>query len=522
LTEERHVHLIMGSGIGWLDIERDGWPDLYCCQGATFPVGNDAGPTSNPPTDTLYRNQSGDAFLDVTARTGIHNTSYSMGIAVADYDNDGFADLCVTGYEQISLYHNEGDGCFTRVPLPNDQQPGRFSASAAWSDIDADGDLDLYVANYAQLGPEDYPICERTEKGRSIHVTCHPSQFDPVHDLLYLNTGAGGFEEVGAAAGITQADPRPGLGVVAADLDEDGDVDFYVANDTYPNQLWENEGNGHFIDLGATSGTATNRHGSREAGMGIAPGDADGNGKLDLFVTNYFNETNTFYRNEGSLLFTDTTEELGLGAPSRSRLGFGTSFADFDSDGWQDLIVANGHVQDRLHELDRDEPFAQLLMLLHNQQGRRFREVTAGAGNYFRKPHVARSTAIADYDQDGDADVALNCLNDSVALLKNETLPQGNWVAFELIGINSNRSAVGAVLQLSFDGRTLVRSLHAGSGYLSSDESRILVGAADAEEVTAQIDWPGGARETWGPLRTNRSWRLIQGMGSEPIKEAIK
>jgi len=250
--------------------------------------------------------------------------------------------------------------------------------------------------------------------------------------------------------------------------------------------------------------------------MGIAPGDADGNGEFDLFVTNYHNETNTFYRNQSSLLFADVTEELGLGAPSRARLGFGTSFADFDNDGWLDLIVANGHVQDRLQELNRDEPFAQLPMLLHNQRGRRFREVTAGAGDYFRNPHVARSTAIADYDRDGDDDIVVNNLNDAAALLKNESA-KSNWIRIELIGVNSNRCAVGAILRLDLAERTIVRCLHAGSGYLSTDEATMLIGVGPAEEVRrVSVDWPGGQRETWESLRTNRTWRLIEGTASEP------
>lgn len=513
LTEQRHLHLFMGSGIGWLDFDRNGFPDLYCCQGAAL-QGEEP---KDRRGDTLFMNRSGTAFTDVTRRSNLPNVGYSMGVAAADYNNDGFADLCVSGYGENYLLLNYGDGCFTRVPLPSGQRPGRLSASCTWADFDDDGNLDLFITNYAQLGPDDYPTCEHTAAGVTIPISCHPANFKAVHDLLYRSTGRGDFEDVSVKAGIVADEPRAGLGVVAADLDSDGDTDFYVANDTTPNHLWENQGDGQFLDRASDAGTARNRFGATEAGMGLVVGDIIGNGRMDLFVTNYYGESNTLYRNEGNLLFTDITDEIGLGAPSRARLGFGTSLADFDNDGWLDLLVANGHVQDRLWEIGRDEPFAQLPLLFHHDRGSRFQNVSDGAGDYFRTPRVARSTAVADFDGDHDLDVAINCLNGPSVLLQNEFDVREHWLQVELIGVESNRSGIGAELRLEVGNRTIVRCLQAGSGYLSCDDATLLIGLGPFAEVRRlTVAWPNGRQEVWNSLSADRRWRFVEGCG-EPV-----
>lgn len=515
LTEQRHVHLSMGSGVGWIDFDHDGWPDLYCCQGATYSTDGRASRVNDLPADSLFRNQSGDSFLVVSGHTGLSNTNYSMGIAAADYDNDGFTDLCITGYERNWLYHNQGDGTFTIVEFPGQASPGRLSASCAWADVDADGDLDLFIANYAKLGPNNYPICDYTGAGKTIHIVCHPSFLEAVPDLLYRNMGDGRLVEFSEKAGTRAGEARQGLGVVAADLDADGDTDFYVANDTTENHLWQNQGSGQFDERAGDSGTSTNKHGAREAGMGVAIGDVDGNGTLDLFVANYFDETNTLYRNEGGLLFTDVTDEMGLGAPSRLRLAFGASFADFDNDGWLDVLAANGHVHDRLHEIGRSGSFAQLPQVFHNDRGSRFRDVSTSAGPYFREPHVGRGTAIADYDRDGDADVAISQLNSEAALLQNDVEGIGDWLQVELIGIESNRDGIGAALRIDLGDRVLVRSVQAGGSYLSCEERTVLIGLGSLDKVReVMVVWPGGRRESWNDLPANRLWRLAEGTGT--------
>jgi hypothetical protein len=509
LTEQRHLHLVMGSGVGWFDFDRDGWADLYCCQGASHEGAVDRDESAR--TNTFYQNRGGDTFSDVTRHASLLDTRYSMGIGAADYDNDGFVDLCVTGYGANTLLHNNGDGTFTRVELP-ESVPGALSASCTWGDVDADGNLDLLITNYARLDPEDYPLCDHTADGKTIHIACHPSQLDRLPDLLYRNSGTGQFADFTDAAGIDGAGLQ-GLGSISADLDQDGDMDFFVANDSTPNHLWENLGEGRFTDRGADSGTATNRYGEREAGMGVAVGDVDGNGLLDLFLTHFYHESNTLYRNEGGLLFTDVTDEMGLGAPSRPRLAFGASLADFDNDGWLDLLVANGHIHDRLVEIGRDQPFAQLPQAFRNDGGTRFLDVSAACGDYFRETHLGRGMAVADYDRNGRMNVAINHLNGELALLHN-TADVGHWLRVELIGTRTNRDGVGAWLQIDLGDRVLVRGVQAGGSYLSCDERAIVVGMGQhdhAAEVT--VVWPGGRRESWTSLSANRLWQLTEGTG---------
>jgi hypothetical protein len=515
-TEQRHTHLTYGSGVGWLDFDRDGWPDLYFCQGATYRPGTTEAAPASPadPSNALFRNRQDGTFVEVTEPAGLLEATYSMGVAAADYDNDGFADLCVTGYGENVLYHNNGDGTFCQQRLPQGQSPGRLSASCAWADVDADGNLDLYITNYARLGPENYPLCQHTERGKTMYIDCHPRLLQALTSSLYRNCGDGQFADISAAAGISTAPARCALGVVAADLDDDGDVDFYVSNDTTPNFLWENQGDGTFVDRGVASGTAFNRYGACKAGRGVEAADFHGDGRFDLFVTNFFHEGNTFYRNEGRLLFSDVTPESGLGAPSKLRLGFGTCAADFDQDTFLDLLVVNGHVHDRLHEIGRDEPFAQLPLLFYNERGSRFSEVSAGSGRYFVEPHVGRGAAAADFDRDGDVDVAVNHLNGPAALLRNETTPAGGWLQLELIGIRSNRSGVGAVLTIDLGRQRLVRTRQAGSGYCSCGEERLLIGVGDAVRVQrVSIRWPSGLQESWADLPVNSFRQLVEGTG---------
>jgi hypothetical protein len=289
-----------------------------------------------------------------------------------------------------------------------------------------------------------------------------------------------------------------------------------LANDSTPNFLWENQGDGTLADRGVVSGTALNRYGVSEAGMSVEAADFTGDGRFDLFVTNFFHETNTFYRNEGSLIFTDITPESGLGAPSKLRLGFGTCGLDFDRDAFLDLLVANGHVHDRLHEIGRDEPFAQLPLLFHNEQGTRFHEVSAGSGRYFDEPHVGRGVAAADFDRDGDVDVAVNHLNGPAALLRNDTTPAGGWLQIELVGTRSNRDGIGAVVTIDLGRQTLVRTRQAGVGYCSCGEERLSIGTGDSKDVKrVSIRWPSGRQESWANLSVDTFVTLVEGAGQD-------
>ena len=527
ISREGHIHLYMGSGLAWCDYDRDGWPDMHVNQGTPYP----AAPVAQRQSDRFFRNFGG-KFTDVTTAAGLTDAEHSLGVTAADYDNDGFPDLYVTNFGRNCLYHNNGDGTFTDVAKAAGADTYGLPAGCTWADIDNDGLLDLYVCYYLDVDPArpaDYPVC-RSKRSRAEqdvvvkagasdvkYVTCHPRYQKAQHDVLLHNLGNGKFADISISAGLHTVKPCPGLGVIAADLDDDGDVDFFVANDSVENQLWLNQGGFKFQDVAVSSGTAVNRHVSPQACMGIGVGDIEREGRLDLFVTNYFRETNTFYRNLGGMLFQDVTEELGLASPSRLRLGFGANFIDPDNDGWLDLFVANGHVDDRVQtEFGRqEEPYLQLAQMFVGDRGRRFREISATAGPYFQSPRLGRGTATADYDRDGRVDLAVHNLNLPLALLHNETSQVGQWMSVELIGRRSNRSGVGANVYFRNGSRSLLRPRLAEISYLSTDEERIFVGLGEvkvAEQVT--VRWPNGLVESWKNLPAGANHQLVEGTGT--------
>jgi enediyne biosynthesis protein E4 len=510
LTPERHLHLFMGSGAGWLDYDRDGWPDLYLGQGKSLEVQD--GKTQ--PSNCFLSNSGDGVFRDVTESARLTNTDYSMGVAVGDFDNDGFPDVYVSSYGQNRLYHNNGDASFSEIAGDRHVDDDRFGSSSTWADIDGDGDLDLFVANYLRLDKDNYPLCQHTELGKTYHSGCHPRYQQHEYDILYRNDGNGNFTDITAASGLQSGPARCGLGVIATDLDNDGDVDFYVANDTVHNQLWINDGGGVFTDDALLAGVAVNRIGLAEAGMGLATGDVDGDGLPDLFVTNYFSESNTFYRNEG-FGFTDVTSEYGLAAPSKLRLAFGASLFDVDNDGWLDLFVANGHVHTEQPAMGRNEPFAQLPQIFHNQNGRRFSDVSASSGDYFDRRLVGRASCVSDFDRDGRLDLAVQHLNGSATLLRNKTVSVGRAVQIELVGTESARDGNNAVVLVKAGGRQITRTSIGSSSYLSSSDCRLSIGVGENDVAdSVEVRWPGGRKESWHSLSTAEVHQLIEGTGS--------
>lgn len=515
ISPERHLHLFMGSGLAWADFDRDGVLDLFFCQGAADPRVRPGG----TPAVSLWRGRSGppSGFTESSNAAGFSGQAFANGITIGDFDGDGFADVYVTGVLTAALYCNEGDGTFTDRTADAGIVPWGFGTGCCWTDLDGDGLLDLVSARYIALDPDRYPLCSVEHQGRKVAVSCNPKRLPGSANSLYRNQGDGRFPDVSTASRFLLTPPLQSLGCVAADLDDDGRSEIYIANDTSPNELWRKASTAgiELEEQGLLSGVATNRYGASEAGMGIAVGDIDGDLRLDLYVTNYFDETNTFYRNEGDLLFLDLTEEFGLAAPSRRRLGFGTTLADFDNDGWSDLFVGNGHVQDQLPQLGRaDETLAQLPQILHNRDGRRFADVSSQAGEFFRTPTVARGSAAADFDSDGLVDLAILCMNDRAGLLRNVSEPASAWLAVELVGIVSNRDAVGATVYLKANGRTWRRDRLASASYLSCDGPRLQFGIGTARSIDSLVvRWPGGRCEEFGGGPVNRSVRLLEGSG---------
>ncbi len=514
LSRERHMHLYMGAGLGWLDADRDGELDLLCCQGAPAEFESAAG---EAPGMRLSRGV-GRLFQERSALAGFSGRAYAFGLTIGDYDNDGFPDVFVTGLMTAALYHNNGDGTFTDSTTTAGIVPSGFGAGCCWTDLDHDGNLDLFYVRYIALDLKTYPLCTSVVGKARIPIACSPIGIKGEADSVWLNRGDGGFEDISKRTGVGAAPRRKGLGVAAVDLDDDGKSEIYVANDGNPNDLWVPREKLRFEELGQIAGVAVNRAGFDEASMGIAVGDVDGDLRPDIFVTNFFNETNTLYRNEGQLGFLDVTESFNLAVPSLQRVGFGNTLADFDNDGWPDFLIANGHVMDNVAQVRplKPEPYAQLAQLMQNRSGRRFEDVSRQSGAFFSQPCVGRGTAAADVDGDGRVDVAVLRLNEQAALLRNTTADSGNWVALDLQGRTVNRDAIGATVILRAGKSAWRRDRMSSASYLSCDAATLHVGVGQHQQIDAVlVRWPGGREEEFDPPPINRRSRLVEGTGRE-------
>jgi enediyne biosynthesis protein E4 len=517
LSPERHIHLYMGSGLGWCDIDRDGILDLVLSQGASVETMATANGT---PAVSLWTGTSGN-FVDDSASAGFTGNAYGMGLTIGDLDNDGFPDLFVTGLFAAALYRNNGDGTFQDITASAGIQPQGLGSGACFTDIDHDGLLDLFYVRYIEIQSlKQYPLCSTKVGSKNVTVGCNPNHLAGEADSVYRNRGDGTFADMTAEAGLEAADKRQGLGIVSLDLDDDGQTEFFVANDTSPNDLWVRTERFQLEEHGLLAGLAVGRTGAPKAGMGIAAGDIDGDLKPELYVTNYFREGNSLFRNEGEMLFFDASEELGVAAPSRSRLGFGVTLADFDNDGWSDYLVANGHVHDHIAEIKgKQEPYAQLPQVLHNRAGRRFVDVSTQAGGFFQKPSVLRGTAAADVDGDGRVDVAVLRLNERAALLRNATAGAGQWLAVELLGTESNRDGIGATVVVRCGTMAVRRDRMSTASYLSCDSPVLHFGLGSGKTVDSiTVRWPSGRHEQFPASPMGTRVRLVEGQGT-PISK---
>lgn len=482
VTGLMHLPETMGAGLAWLDYDGDGWQDLYLVQSGPFPSGPVDGPTNR-----LLRNVDGRRFVDVTARAAAGDSGYGQGATAVDLDGDGAVDLVVTNFGPDVLLWNEGDGTFRRDDGMLNERESNWSSSAAAGDADGDGDLDLYVSRYIDYDAVDPPFCGDPETGKRRY--CDPSIFVGLLDRFYVNQGERNLVESAAGAGFSSANGR-GLGLAFVDFDGDLLPDLYVANDLDPNHLFHNRGDGTFDDVSLLSGGAVNRSGKPEAGMGVAVADLDGDLRPELFVTNFDVETNTHYRNMGDLSFSDVSTGSGYGPPSFNMLAFGLGIADFDADGHWDVFLGNGHIFEQPRR-DNTE-FRQPDQLLLGDGAGRLREVRCEL--LLGRRTVTRGVALADYDNDGDADVGLQENGGPAALLRSDTAGR-RWVGARLVGTGGGSEGVGARVELVTGQRTLVRWVQAGDSYQSSSDRRVLFPLAPGEEPTAvTVVWPSGQR----------------------------
>jgi enediyne biosynthesis protein E4 len=478
-TPEHHLAETMGSGLAWLDYDNDGWMDLYVVQSGPFP------PRGSPRAqDRLYRNNGNGTFTDVTVKAGLKDTAYGMGVVAADYDNDGFTDLYVTNYGKNILYHNNGDGTFTDVTNKAGVGASGWSTSAAFADFDGDGLLDLFVLRYVDDAAEKDLFCGNRINGKRDY--CHPKLYPPTHNILFHNNGNGTFSDITASAGLDKALGK-GLGVVVADLDDDGRPDIYVANDTTMNFLFRNLGGNRFEDVSLLSGAALPSAGSPLSGMGVNAGDLSGNGRLDLVVANYEAEINSFYRNVGQGVFEDISAESGFAGPSFLFSGFGLNLLDTANAGRLDAFIANGHVLD---VPGRGSTYAERPFLMWNDGKGKFHE--RGCGAPFRRELVGRGSAVADFDNDGDLDIAVSNSGGPLELLRNDG-PHGAWIGFVLRGKKSNRQGIGARVTIETEAGKQMREVKAGESYLSSSDPRVHFGLGKETAVKrVTIRWPSG------------------------------
>ncbi len=527
---EYYFSEIVGAGAALFDYDGDGDLDLFLLQGHL--LGAELGKTMADALDTprgqladrLFRNDlTIDAegrrqvrFVDVTASSGLRSTGYGMGVAAADFDNDGWVDLFVTNFGANQLWKNRGDGTFVDHTAGAGLGDIRWSIPAVSLDFDRDGWLDLYVGNYVDFSLKNHKLC-RTIAGAADY--CGPLSFPPLADRLYRNLGDGTFEDVSTKSRIGR-EFGGALGVVAADLDGDGWQDIYVANDGVPNQMWINQHDGSFRNEALLAGTAVSAMGRPEASMGVVVADYDGDGDEDIFMTHLLRETNTLYRNEGQGTFVDATDEAGLGSPSWPYTSFGTVFFDYDNDGALDLLVASGSVR-VLNELEAAGdpfPFHQKNQLFHNRGNGRFVDVTAIAGAVFQHSEVSRGLAWGDIDNDGDADVVLTNNGGRTRLLINNVGQQSHWLGLRLVAGKPQRDQQGARLALRRKGRsTLWRRVDSGGGFAVANDPRILIGLGDSPQVDGlEVIWPDGWRENFS-AEADRYTTLVRGRGKPAV-----
>jgi len=512
---------VFGPGVALLDYDADGDLDIYLTQATMLDAGREPEqalfppPANQKPGDRLFRNelQPGGAlqFTDVTTEAGLGRQSYSQGAAVGDYDNDGDADLYVTGFGPNSLYRNNGDGSFTDITAQAGVDDPHWSSSAAFLDYDRDGDLDLFVTNYVDFTVAGNKRCTGAD-GKPDY--CGPQAYEPVRDRLFRNDGGGRFTDVSDAAGLGAAF-GPGLGVTCADFDGDGWQDIYVANDGKENQLWLNRRDGTFGNNALMAGVAVNAYGKAEASMGVSAGDFDNDGDEDLFMTHLDRETNTLYLNDGAGNFLDVTDQRKLGRISVAYTGFGSEWFDYDNDGDLDLFIANGAV--KIVETLRGQPYPyqERNQLVRNDGMDGFSEVTAMAGPALEPVEVSRGAAFGDIDNDGDLDIVVANNNGPTRLLRNQAGGGHHWLTLKLVGTHVNRDAMGArAALLRKDQVPLWRRVHTDGSYLSASDPRVHFGlGVDPALEGVLVIWPDGSTEVWRDISANTFNTLQQGTG---------
>ena len=499
----------VGCGCAFLDYDNDGWMDILVLSGTRLKGAPEA-------TNRLYHNNRDGTFRDVTARAGLQRAGWASAVAVGDYNNDGFDDLFLTGWRQSTLYRNNGDGTFTDVTreagLARDLS--RWGSGCTFVDYDRNGLLDLFVASYLEFDPETAPLPGSAPnchwKGIAVH--CGPRGLPPGRAWLYRNNGDGTFTDVSEASGVSKARGSYLMTAVAADFDNDGWADIYVAGDSTPSLLFRNNHNGTFSETGLISGTALNADGSPQAGMGLAVGDYNLDGSLDIFKTNFSDDTSTVYRNDGHGMFDDVTLAAGLGVETRY-VGWGAGMADFDNDGLPELFIATGGIFPEVARKLPQYPMNTPRVLFRDLGNGRFEELLEEAGPGIAASHCSRGSAFGDFDNDGDVDILVVNLNEPPSLLRNDVTGNHHWLKVKLVGVQSNRGAVGGRVTAKYGGRVQAQEVLSQASFYSSNDPRLHFGLGTATSADLEIRWPNGNREVVPKVDCDRLVVIEEGKG---------
>ena len=504
-----------GCGVAFIDYDNDGWLDIFFVNGTRFET---TYPKGQEPVSRLYKNNRDGTFTDVTVKAGVARLGWGQGICAGDFNNDGHEDLFVTYWGDCALWRNNGDGTFTDVAakagVTTRTTTGltRWNTGCAFVDYDRDGHLDLYVANYIDFDPKTAPL---PESGpclyKGLTVACGPPGLQGGKDILFHNNGDGTFTDVSEKAGILRKQGTYGLGVLVGDFDNDGWPDIYVADDSSPSALWQNNHDGTFSDIGVEAGVAFGPDGKTQAGMGVSAADVYGDGKLAIFKTNFAGDTSTLYRNQGKGTFEDMTFQAGLGRNTRF-LGWGASFLDFNNDGWPDILTCNGHVYPEVSETALESGYRERKVLYRNLGNGKFEDVSQDAGPGILETAPARGCAVGDFDNDGDLDVVVNCVNDVPQLLRCDSTLKNNWLKVKTVGTKSNRSGIGARVSCKPQGEhTQSDEVRSGGSYISQSDLRVHFGLGKAATADIEVRWPSGQVDKLSAVKANQVITVTEG-----------
>jgi enediyne biosynthesis protein E4 len=510
---KKYIIETTGTGVAIFDYDNDGWPDIFVVNGTTLePL-----PGAPAPTSHLYHNNHDGTFTDVTEKAGLADTGWGQGVCVGDYDNDGHEDLFVTYYGKNVLYHNNGNGTFTDVSNKAHVAGtgSAWSTGCAFLDYDRDGKLDIFVATYVDFNVKTAPAPgERAScVWKGVPVMCGPRGLSWGKNILYHNNGDGTFEDVTTKAKIDQTNGHYGFSVSTFDFDDDGWTDIYVACDSTPSILYRNNHDGTFTDVAVTAGAAFNEDGKEQAGMGSTIGDYNGDGRLDIFKTNFSDDTATLYRNNGDGTFDDVTFSAGLGLYTKY-LGWGTMFLDVDNDGWPDLLLVNGHVYPEVDSQHLGSDYREPRILYHNRGNGTFEDISANAGPAITAVNSGRGLAVGDLWNDGRISAVISNMNAPMSLLVNQVKSSNHWIAFKTTGTKSNRDGIGAKIRMKVGDRVLVDEVRSGSSYDSSSDARVHFGLAAATKLDwVEVRWPSGLREKFMNMQLDSMNTLQEGSG---------